>query len=284
MDEGGFGYSTNFVQTRTVRDAAAMLDCVAVPQPGDPFIIPKPQEPYAALAARRPRPLRVGLVLDELVGVKVDPEVARAVEETGRALSAMGHEVERATVDMGGAGVLDTTTDLFFFAFDARLEGYAQRSGKKIGPDTLEPVILSLYEYSKSITPRRFMAAWAEANVARRRLGAFFTRYDVWLSPTTSRVAEPWGTYTLSRLGVDARNVAELLYRVPCQFTIPHNIMGTPAVSLPLAMHSTGLPIGVQIAARPAEDHVALQVAAALEEAMPWAERLPPLHVSKLVE
>ena len=47
VDEGGWGYSMNFVQTKTVRDAAAMLDCVAIPQPGDPFIIPKPDEPYA---------------------------------------------------------------------------------------------------------------------------------------------------------------------------------------------------------------------------------------------
>jgi amidase len=282
MDEGGFGYSMNFVQTRTVRDAAAMLDCVAVPQPGDPFVIPRPAEPYAVLARRRPRNLRIGIVLDEIVGVKVDPEVARAVEDAGKALAAMGHHVDRARCDIGDPALLDTTTDLFFFAFDVRLEGYAQRTGKKIGPDTLEPVILSLYEYAKTITPRRFVTAWAEANVARRRFGAFFTHYDVWLSPATSRVAEPWGLYNLSRPDVGAHNVAEKLYRIPCQFTIPHNIMGTPAISLPLAMHSSGLPIGVQIAARPAADHVVLQLAAALEEEMPWSRRVPPLHVSKL--
>jgi amidase len=57
--------------------------------------------------------------------------------------------------------------------------------------------------------------------------------------------------------------------------------MGTPAVSLPLAMHSSGVPIGVQVAARPAADHVVLQVAAALEAALPWRNRIPPLHVSK---
>ncbi len=57
--------------------------------------------------------------------------------------------------------------------------------------------------------------------------------------------------------------------------------MGTPAMSLPLAMHSTGVPIGVQIAARPAEEHVLLQLAMALEKAMPWKNRVPPLHVSR---
>src|SRR5438552_6729284 len=54
VDEGGWGYSMNFVQTKTVRDAAAMLDCVSIPQPGDPFIIPKPDEPYASLARKAP--------------------------------------------------------------------------------------------------------------------------------------------------------------------------------------------------------------------------------------
>ena len=74
----------------------------------------------------------------------------------------------------------------------------------------------------------------------------------------------------------------EELFKPPCQYTIPHNIMGTPAMSLPLAMHSTGVPIGVQIAAKPAADHLLLQLAAQLEQAMPWKARVPPLHVSKM--
>jgi len=72
------------------------------------------------------------------------------------------------------------------------------------------------------------------------------------------------------------------LFKPPCQYTLPHNIMGTPAMSLPLAMHSTGVPVGVQIAAKPAADHLLLQLAAQLEQAMPWKDRVPPLHVSKM--
>ena len=55
--------------------------------------------------------------------------------------------------------------------------------------------------------------------------------------------------------------------------------MGTPAMSLPLAMHSTGVPIGVQIAAKPAAEHLLLQLATALEEAMPWKGRVPAARV-----
>jgi amidase len=53
-------------------------------------------------------------------------------------------------------------------------------------------------------------------------------------------------------------------------------------MSLPLAMHSSGVPIGVQIAAKPADEHILLQLATTLEQAMPWANRTPPLHVSRL--
>jgi len=282
VDEGGFGFSVNFIQAKTVRDAAAMLDCVSNPQIGDPFVIPKPAESYAALA-RKPAPkLRIGLVLSELFGVKVDAEVAQAVKGAGAALAAMGHAVEPAEADVGGLETLRAINELFFFGFDARLQGYAKRSGQKIGPDTLEPVILSIYEWSKGITPARFMTALGVANTARRRLARIYAKYDIMLSPTTSRVAEPWGNYNLSKPGVNAETIVDNLFAIPCQYTVPHNIMGTPAMSLPLAMHSTGVPIGVQIAARPADEHLLLQLAAGLEQAMPWSGRTPPLHVSAM--
>ena len=281
MDEGGWGYSMNLVQAKSVRDVAAMLDCVSIPQPGDPFVIPKPDEPYASLANKAPRGLKIGIVLDELVGVQVDAEVASAVTTAGKVLSSLGHAVDMARADMGGRDTMVATTDLFFFGFDHRLDGYAKRSGRAPGPDTLEPVIYAAYRAAKDITPARFIAANAAANVARRKLGAFFGTYDVWLSPTTAGVAEPWGRYHLSKESVDWNSLIDELFRIPCQYTIPHNIMGTPAMSLPLAMHSSGVPIGVQIAAKPAADHLVLQLATVLEQEMPWQGRVPSLHVSR---
>jgi amidase len=53
-------------------------------------------------------------------------------------------------------------------------------------------------------------------------------------------------------------------------------------MSLPLAQHSNGLHIGVQLGARPAEDHLLVALGAALERAMPWRDRLPPLHASRV--
>jgi amidase len=159
-----------------------------------------------------------------------------------------------------------------------RLESFSKRSGHAIGPDTLEPVTFKIYEYARGMTASQFLSALAGINVSRRQLARVFSSQDIWLCPTTARVAEPWGTYNLGRADVSVKDVPEQIFRGPCQFTLPHNILGTPAISLPLAMHSSGLPIGVQLGARPAEEHVLLQVASALEEARPWAARVPPLH------
>ncbi len=282
VDEVGWGWSMNFVQTRTMRDAAAMLDCISLPYPGDPFVIPRPAESYASLLERAPKGLRIGIVLDHILGVAPNAEVAGAVRHVGERLAGLGHHVEMASVSTGGVDLSPVTRDLFFFDFDNRLDGYAKRSGRKPGPDTLEPTIWSIYQRAKEITPARFTAAWAAANTARRSLGQFFETFDVMLSPTTPNVAEPWGRYGLSRDDVDFDTVGTRIFAPVTQYTLPHNLMGTPAISLPLVMHSNGLPIGVQLASRPADDHVVLQLARALEQEMPWAGRTPPLHLTKL--
>jgi len=280
QDENGYGLGQSFVQTKSVRDAAAMLDCLAVPQIGDPFLIPRPPEAYAAMTRRRVPALRIGWSTTALMGVAVDSEVAEAVERVATVLADMGHQVSEESPDFDGLDAMRSMTDVWFFGFDLRLEGYAQRSGHAIGPETLEPVTLKIYEHARQMKAVQFLNAIAAINTARRQLGRYFTRYDVWLSPTTARVAEPWGTYNLGRSDVTMADLVEKIFRGPCQFTLPHNILGIPAISLPLAMHSTGLPIGVQVGGRPAAEHVILQLAAALEAAMPWTGRVPPRHVS----
>ena len=281
LDENGFGLGQNFVQTKTVRDAATMLDCLAIPQPGDPFVIPRPARPYAELMQAPAPPLRVGFTTQALMGSAVDAEVAAAVRRTAARLADMGHHVEEDDPKFDGLAAARQMMDIWFFGFDVRLAGYAQRSGHAIGPDTLEPVVFKIYQYARQMTAAQFMGAVSALNVTRRQLGAYFARHDIWLSPTTPRVAEPWGRYHLGQEGVGVEDMHHKLLAPVCQFTLPHNVMGTPAISLPLAMHSTGLPIGVQLAAGPANEHLLLQLAARLEVESPWSERVPPLHVTQ---
>lgn len=142
------------------------------------------------------------------------------------------------------------------------------------------PVTFKIYEYARQMKPAQFMCAMSALNTARRHLGAYFTRHDLWLSPTTPSVAESWGRYHLGHQNVSVDELPQKVLGLVVQYTLPHNIMGTPAISLPLAMHSAGLPIGVQLASGPANEHLLLQLAAALETAMPWSGRVPRLPAS----
>ena len=281
LDEHGFGLATNFVQTRSVRDAATMLDWMGVPQTGDPFVIPGPEEPYAAFVGRPAGRCRIGWSVKPLMGVPVDPEIVETVKATAQLLQEMGHEVVEDDPEFDGLSSVRKFSDVWFFGFDHRLESYAAQSGRVIGSETLEPVILNIYEHAKSLTPGDFLAAMAELNRARRVLAEYYNRHDLWLGPTLARVAEPWGRYNLGREGITIDNYVPEILAVPCQFTVPHNILGTPAISLPLALHSSGLPIGVQIGAPASCEHVLIPIASALEEAMPWCDRVPPVHVSR---
>lgn len=284
VDENGYGLAQNFVQTKSLRDTAALLDCLAVPQGGDPFVIPRPEGSWAEGARRLPaRRLRVGWSVAANAGVPVDPEVAEAVRRTAALLADMGHEVEEDTpAGYDGLAAMRTMCTLWFFGFDSRLAGYGQRTGRTPGPDNLEPMIWKILERSRSYRPADFTAAMAQLNAVRRQLGAVFTRRDLWITPTTARVAEPWGRYNLGRDDVSFDEYVPQILAPVAQHTLPHNVMGTPALSLPLFMHSNGLPIGVQLAAAPAQELLLLQLGTALEQALPWAGRVPELHVSRV--
>ena len=152
--------------------------------------------------------------------------------------------------------------------------------GRRVGADTVEAGTLRFYERAKEIPYTQFFDAQALFNRVRREVGPFFEKYDVWVTPTMAQVSARHGTYSMN---VDLGPAEFLVHEQrPCQFMVLYNVTGQPAVSLPLGMHSSGLPIGVQIAARHAREHVLIGLGAALEEAIPWRDRLPPLHVSKV--
>ena len=168
---------------------------------------------------------------------------------------------------------------VWYFAFDRRLDGYAAKTGRKVGPDTVEAATLRFYEYAKSMPYTRYLDALAYMNKVRRDVGAFFATCDVWLSPTTAQPAPRLGVYNMN---VDLPPKDFIIHEERSQqFMVIYNVTGQPAISLPLGMHSSGLPIGVQLGARPAEDHLLIELGAALEEAMPWRDRRPPIHVAR---
>ena len=109
-----------------------------------------------------------------------------------------------------------------------------------------------------------------------RAVGAFHQDIDVWLTPTLSSppVALGWIDMPPEDPLRGYRRDAEF-----CSFTPLANVTGQPAMSLPLVWNEDGLPIGVHFTARTGDEATLFRLAAQLEEARPWKEHRPTLHV-----
>jgi amidase len=237
-----------------------MLDCLAIPQVGDPFLIPKPDAPYTELVRRDAPRLRIGWSTDALMGFETDPGVRAGVIQVAKVLATMGHEVSEESPAVDGLRAMRAMKDAWFFGFDLRLEGYSARSGHKIGPDTLEPIVLMIYEHSKRMTAQQFMDALAAINDTRHT-SAPTGKYDIWISPTT-RASRAVGQPAWAAATWRSRTCRKIYRAIASSRCRTH--LGTPAISLPLVMHSTACPSGSDWCA-PSGQHVVLQLATALE-------------------
>ncbi|MEZ5926852.1 MAG: amidase family protein, partial [Hyphomicrobiaceae bacterium] len=250
------------------------------PQPGDPFIIRRPERPYTSLLNGTDRKLKIGWSAGPLMDAPVDPEIAAAVEATAKALAELGHHVEESSPIFDLVDMDRMLTELWYFQFDKYLDGLGARSGRKVGPGTVERATLAFYEFAKSRSVEAYFAAVEKLSFFRRQIGRWFARYDIWLSPTCAQVAQPNGVYGMN---IDVPPLEFLQHEQrPCQFMVWVNVCGVPAISLPLGQHTNGLPIGVQLAARAGHEEHLIGLGAELEKSMPWAGRTPPLHVSQM--
>jgi amidase len=113
------------------------------------------------------------------------------------------------------------------------------------------------------------MACFAAQNRVTRKVGAFFTEYDLLVTPTIGQLPAPHGTLTYDNPEHTVDSWLRSIFDYG-PFTVVFNVSGQPAISLPLGRSAGGLPIGVQLVAPYGREDVLLRVAAKLEEAMPW--------------
>src|SRR5262249_31936527 len=96
-----------FGLTRTVRDAAHLLDAVCAPPAGDKYALPRPVRPYAEEVRAQPGRLRVALTTQAWSGVPVDPQVAEVAVTAGKVLELLGHGVVEARGASAPAAVVE---------------------------------------------------------------------------------------------------------------------------------------------------------------------------------
>lgn len=274
------GFASEFVNTRTVRDVAGLLDALHGSAPGDRYIIRDPARPYIQELGADPGRLRVAVYGGSWAGTEVDPEMIATVERTARWLEEQGHHVEESTPVFDWDQFLTALATVYCGTVQFMCGGLAEASGLQPGPDTLEAVSLAMLEYGQKVTMSDYLKADAVFNHVNRTVGGFFTRYDVLVTPAVNTPAPLLGYLDQNDPTLDAVSWFRKVFSV-CSFGPLFNCTGTPAISLPLGQTSSGLPLGVQFAAPMCREDILIQISSQLENAMPWADRIPPVHVSQ---
>jgi amidase len=269
-----------FVLTRTVRDTAAVLDAVAGPGTGDPYVAPPPARPWSEELRGEPGRLRIGFRTRtrdaDGGGGPSHPECVAAVEHAAALLASLGHQVEPDPVAALDAPGAEAFGRVLCVALARDLERWSARIGRPITDDDVEPYTAALAGAGRATTGMEYMAALEVMQAWARGLAAWWDDYDVLVLPTSPRPPFPLGTY-------GGAAPIEAMYAMGdlVTFTVPFDITGQPAISLPLHWSAPNddapeLPIGVQLVAAYGREDVLIALAVQLEAAAPWAHRHPP--------
>lgn len=291
------GASSEHVLTRSVRDSAAMLDAIAGPDVGAPFIIAPPAEPYRDAMQRDPGRLRIAYTTRSPIGTPVDPQCVAAVEDAAQLLRGLGHEVDEAPPPIDGMQLAKSYLHLYFGQTAAKVRAVRQLTGASGAEFEAETRVLALI--GDSISATDYVSWRLRWNDYARALGAHLTRYDLLMTPVWASLPlkvgaaqlPAWQQQALKPLlalgnrigtghllrasGIVEQLAIDSLQHVP--FTQLSNLTGTPSMSVPLYWSREGLPLGTHFIAPFGREDRLLQLAAQLEQVRPWFDRRAPL-------
>jgi aspartyl-tRNA(Asn)/glutamyl-tRNA(Gln) amidotransferase subunit A len=235
--------------TTTVRDAAILMDAMT------------PKVNFTSLLGEDVAQLRVGVArvhfYDEL-----DPAVASAL---GDALGAIRH-MTASTRDV------DVPRDNFRTIFDAEIYEYHEAMAT-MTPELYDPRTLSRVRKCSGIGASEFIREGRRLKQFRAQAERTFDAVDVVITPTTPVPAAKLAD--LEGLAIPDVRPYEVKYLL--RNTAPFSSLFWPSMSVPCGFTSDGLPIGMQISARPGADSTVLRLAHAYEQATEWHKRKPPL-------
>jgi amidase len=263
--------------SRSVRDTAAILDVVQGPMPGDPYFATPPERPYAEEIGAPAGSLRVGVMLRGPRGGAVHEECLAAARKAARALEALGHRVEEAHPEALDETAAVASYVVIVAASVARaLDAFGEKIGRSLGAGDVEPLTWALAEQGRATGAPRYLEAVEFVHGFGRRVASFWKGgFDLLVTPTTAALAPRVGELTATR----EPPLAPFLRAAPYgAFTSSFNLTGQPAISLPLHWTADGMPVGAQVVAAFGREDLLLRVASALEEAVPWKERRPPVY------
>lgn len=289
------GFAIEHVITRSVRDSAAALDATAGSDPGAPCTAPPRPDSFLRALGQPPGRLRIGFSDRPLFGQgAVHPDCSQAMREAARLLEALGHEVVEVGPEVDArACALDFMT-VVAVETRASIEQAARQAGVPPRADGFEAETWAVGLLGRAIPASEYSAALTRLQMTARQVAPFFERHDLLLTPTLAAPPLPLGALAASAAErgamavVNALGAGGLLRALKIiepmaaktfafmPYTPLFNVTGQPAMSLPLHWNAEGLPVGVQLAGRFGDDALLLRLAAQIELACPWADRLPP--------
>jgi aspartyl-tRNA(Asn)/glutamyl-tRNA(Gln) amidotransferase subunit A len=246
--------------TRTVRDAALMLQVMAGPDDRDPLSFPAVGNALVPDFDAGLRGLRVAWS-PSFGYATVASEVVRVTEDAAARFQEFGCRVER--VERVFADPDPIWAPLFYAGVAARLQDALPK-----WRDRLDPGLLEVVEEGSRIGAVELKKAEFARATFYHEVRRFFVQYDLLLSPTLAATPFTAGT----ERPADAPRGSRLAW---VAFTYPFNLTGQPAATVPAGFTADGLPVGLQIVGRRLEDALVLRAAAALEAAAPWAQHRP---------
>jgi amidase len=268
------GLTVELVVSRSVRDTAAILDAVHGPAPGDPYVAPAPSRPYTEEVGADPGKLRIGLLTEPVLNAEPNAVVAEAARDAAQLMESLGHAIEEShPTGFEEMDIVETFLTRWMAGQAATFDQLQIVIGREIGPGDVEPLTWALAEEGRRRSAAQYLTAVGQHQLISRMIAGWFeSGFDLLLTPTLGEPPPPLGSFDDS--GEDP--VAALMRGAQtATFTATFNVTGQPAISLPLHWSDDGLPIGVQLVAPFGEEDVLIRVASQLEEARPWADRLP---------
>lgn len=253
------GLVTDGPLARTVADAAALLDVLSGYIPGDPYWLPEPEVPFREATQKPLGSLRIGFLTDVLPMGPADTVCTTAVMQTVQRLEALGHILEPIQLDC--TALVEPLITIW-------------QSGVDMGVPWLVLGKLNrwLLRRARRVSGGKYLRAMMQLQMVARRLVAHLAPYDVVVMPIylhhTIRVGE-WARLSPAKM-FDA--IAQWVAPAPAA-----NVMGVPAIALPTGFAPDGLPTGVQLMGRPADEITLIALAAQLEAAHPWQQHRPKL-------
>ncbi len=288
------GAAVQGVVSRTVRDTAAMLDTICGAEDSGPYVPGVPATSYASCIEADPEKLRIGVRVPSAITPAPHPEAFAAVAATVRVLTDLGHHVEELPQAPYDDAALARDFLLTWFVYIAHDVAEAKRL-TGAGNDSFERETLMMAALGRATSSVDYLAAVERRHHYTRRLTNFFESYDLLLTPTLATPPPKVGEFELP---VALQYGADMLIKTGTarflRFTniiddlvdknlgwVPYtqlaNLTGRPAISLPLHWTPDGLPLGVQFVAPLAGEQLLLRLAAQLEQALPWADRVAPV-------